>query len=483
MVEEVELKLDLTTAAADALEDSDLLSGDPDVAKLRSIYFDTPTHTLRHAGLSLRIRTSGRKRVQTVKASGASAAGLFVRSEWERPVSSDTPILDDTTPIRMLLGDAADAIGAVFEVRVERRSWIISDEGAIIELALDRGVTAVGERTSPICEIEMELKEGKPAALFALARHINAITSARLGVQSKADRGYRLVGPTATMVRAEPVTLGTDITATEAFQQIVQTCIRQFRLNEALIMDGRNPEALHQARVALRRLRSAFTIFKPVIGLRTHPMLREALRWVAAELGEARNLDVLLERMRPGALQNRIAAAREEAYNRIGEMLASARLRGLMLDLAEWTFIGDWLETPDANPGQPARDFAVTALDRFRRKVKKGGLELVDTNDEESHEVRKDAKKLRYATEFFASLFGRKRERRRHRKFGAALEALQEHLGTLNDLSTARQVLEALGALNDPDARRLLAHDKRKRLLVLAAEAHEDLIDMKRFWR
>src|SRR3546814_19223481 len=76
--------------------------------------------------------------LQTIKADGASAAGLFVRSEWERPVSNDTPVLDDTTPIRAVLGDAADAITPVFEVRIERRTWIISEGGATIELVLDR---------------------------------------------------------------------------------------------------------------------------------------------------------------------------------------------------------------------------------------------------------------------------------------------------------------------------------------------------------
>src|SRR3546814_3659088 len=76
-----------------------------------------------------------------------------------RPVSNDTPVLDDTTPIRTVLGDAADAITPVFEVRIERRTWIISEGGATIELVLDSGEVVAGERTSPICEIELELKQ------------------------------------------------------------------------------------------------------------------------------------------------------------------------------------------------------------------------------------------------------------------------------------------------------------------------------------
>ncbi len=115
MADEIELKLELTADAAAQIEASGLLAGDPETARHTSIYFDTPDRHLSKAGLSLRIRRSGRKRVQTVKADGASAAGLFARAEWERPLKDDTPVLDDSTPIRAMLGDAADAIAPAFE--------------------------------------------------------------------------------------------------------------------------------------------------------------------------------------------------------------------------------------------------------------------------------------------------------------------------------------------------------------------------------
>lgn len=484
MAEEIELKLELTPDAADAIAASGLLAGDPQTAQQRSIYFDTPDRILSKAGLSLRIRRSGRKRVQTVKADGASAAGLFARSEWERPVKDDTPILDDAAPIRALLGDAADAIAPAFEVKIERRTWIVSEGDTTIELVLDRGEAVAGDRRSPICEIELELKQGDPAGLFALARRIDAAAPVRLGVLSKAERGYRLTGQAARMVKAEPVMLAGDMMAAQAFRHIVQACIRQFRLNEALLQVDRDPGALHQARVALRRLRSAFSIFKPMIG-EGGANLREELRWLASELGDARNLDVLLERARPGSLHDRIAAAREAAYDRVGDALASTRVRGLMLDLAEWIAGGTWLGASggDTDGNRPARAFAITALDRFRRKVKKDGRDLARADDEMRHEVRKDAKKLRYAAEFFASLFERKREKRRYKRFIAALEALQDQLGALNDIATAPEMLEKLGVAGDPDAPRLLAKGQNKKLLQAAEDAHEDLFDTKRFWR
>lgn len=483
MAHEIELKLELTRDAAAVIEASGLLADKPETAQQRSIYFDTPDRTLSKAGLSLRIRRAGRRRIQTIKADGASAVGLFARSEWERPVKGDTPILDDTTPIRALLGDAADAIVPAFEVQIERHTWIISESDTTIELVLDRGEAVAGERRTPICEIELELKHGDPAALFALAGRIDAVAPIRLGVLTKAERGYRLIGPAARMVKAEPVMLAADMTAARAFRHIVHSCVRQFRLNEALLLVDRDPGALHQARVALRRLRSAFSIFKPMIG-GAGINLREELRWLASELGDARNLDVLLERATPGSLHDRIATAREAAYDRVGDAFSSLRVRALMFDLAEWTAGDTWLHSSgsDADGNRPAREFAVTALDRFRRKVKKEGRDLADADDEGRHEVRKGAKKLRYAAEFFASLFARKRERRRHKRFVAALEALQDQLGALNDLATAPDVMEKLGVADDPDAPRLLARGGKKRLLETAGDAHEDLFDTKRFW-
>lgn len=485
MTDEIELKLDLTPEAADALDAAPFWPGEAAVADQRSIYFDTPGRALSKAGLSLRIRRSGHRRVQTVKAERASTGGLFVRSEWERSVDDDTPVIDDTTPLCALLGDKASAVAPAFEVRVERRTWVVEEEDASIELVLDRGEVVMEERASPICEIELELKSGRPAALFAFARRLDAVAPVRLGVQSKAKRGYRLTGPASFIVKAEPVELTVDLTAAEAFRVIVQSCLRHYRLNEALLLTSRKAGALHQARVALRGLRSALYIFKPVTGGNRQFGVREELRWLAAELGKARNLDVLLERSSAGDLHDLVAAAREAAYDRVHEVLASARVRALMLDLAEWIATGDWLEVPDTETAhsQPARAFARAALDRLRRRVRKGGRDLIHADDETRHELRKDAKKLRYGAEFFAGLFDAPGERRRHKKFVGALEALQDELGALNDLATAPEVLEELSIANDPEALQLLARGKRKALLASAADAHEDLIDANRFWR
>lgn len=484
MADEIELKLELTPDAANAFEASSLMLGEPQKAEHVSVYFDTPDHALSAHGLVLRIRRSGKKRIQTVKASSACAAGLFTRSEWERALRSDKPVLDDTTPIRALLGDAVDTIAPVFEVRMMRHKWLVSEGGTMIELVLDRGEASVGDRKSPICEIELELKEGDPAELFGLARRIGMVVPVRLGVQTKSERGYRLAGPVATMFKAEPVALSGDMTAAQAFRHIVHNCVRQFRLNEALLLADRNAAALHQARVALRRLRSAFSIFKPLVGGDTKARLSGELRWLSAQLGDARNLDVLLELAPPGALHDRIKTAHDAAYAVVGDVLASSRTRSLLLDIAEWTAGSDWLNAPDtgADHNQSAREFAVSALDRLRRKVKKGGRDLVHADDATRHDVRKAAKRLRYAAEFFAGLFKHKREQSRYQNFVSALVNLQNQLGQLNDLATASQLLVRLGLDDDPEVMKLLALGRKKVLLGAAADAYDALFDTKRFW-
>jgi inorganic triphosphatase YgiF len=423
--------------------------------------------------------------VQTVKADGGRSAGLFARPEWEFAAKNDQPILDDRTPIRALLGDKTDAIVPIFDVLIERRSWIVEADGATIEAVLDRGEAVAGERRTPICEVELEHKRGPHAALFDLARRIDAVAPVRLGALSKSDRGYRLLGPAEAAVKADRIALKTDISAAEGFQWIAHACLRQFRLNEALLLDHRDSRALHQARVALRRLRSAITIHKAMLGDVRVDRLRADLRWLAGELADARTIDVLIGRVRDKALRARMEKARDEAYAAAEAALVSDRARGLMLDLAEWIAIGDWLKLPLSKDlrERPVREFASQSLDRFRRKVKKSGRDLAGLDDGARHEVRKAAKKLRYAADFFAALYDRKREKRRHKRFIAALEDLQDRLGALNDLAVAPELLGRLGLLDEPGAARLLAVKHKAKLLDAAADAHEMLVDAKPFWR
>ena len=485
MKQEVELKLELPQNAVEAFERSGLLPSEGAKAELQAVYFDTPDRQLEAKGYTLRIRRSGHERIQTVKAdNGQGGGGLFARAEWEMPVTQDEPVIDTRTPIAAALGEAADMIAPAFHVNVERRTWSIAEGQDATELVLDIGTVSAGERQAPICEIELESKAGGPAALFSLARQIEALVPVRLGVAAKSERGYRLLAAAPSSFKAEPVSLKTGNRAEEAFQIIVRACVRHYRLNEGLLLDHYDPLALHQARVAVRRMRSALTLFKPMLAEADVSRFQAELRWLAKLLGEARDLDVLLDRTEPGELQDRIDAARGVAHAKVIDALGSQRVRGMMIDIVEWLTLGAGKVAPDAERlrDEPAELFAARQLQRFHRWVVIHGRRMTKLDDERRHEVRKKAKKLRYASEFFAGLFfGTKKERRRHGRYIEALEVLQDDLGALNDLVSTAGLLSKHGLSGDPDA--VKGGGSKKKLIPAAADAHEELADAKPFWR
>ncbi len=484
---EIELKLEVAPEDRDRLDALTPFADDlGETHHLVSTYFDTPDLDLHDAGYSLRIRRKGKRRIQTVKASGAAAAGLFVRPEWERTVDGDLPVLDETSgPLAQVVGEEAiGRLAPLFVTDVSRTARAVTTEGARIEFSIDQGEVRAGERRAPLCEIELELEGGPAQALFDLARKLDADVPLRLGVRSKSERGYDLAsGGVPKSVKAETVHLDPGDDAGAAFQSIARSCIRQFRLNEALLLDTGIAEALHQARVGLRRLRSAFSLHKRLLaGDGRVQRLKEELRWLASELGELRNVDVLIPRVEADAVRERLVEERAHVLDHVRTALMSPRARLLMIDLAEWLTLGDWWTRPADSEllHQPAAIFASDVLDQHRKRLKRRGRGLADQDDEHRHRARIEAKKLRYASEFFGSLYVDKRLHRRRKAFLEALSQLQDHLGELNDHVTGPEVLARLGLETGlPQA----SPRERARLLNKAEEAYDTLIDVKRFWR
>jgi inorganic triphosphatase YgiF len=386
-------------------------------------------------------------------------------------VRGNRPVLEEGNPVALLLGDAVTDVAPVFDVVVERRTWMMSQDGALIELVLDRGIVRAAEREEPVCEIELELKSGAPAALFALARRIDADLAVRTGVLSKSERGYRLIEALPHVHKAEPVLLDAGMTIGDAFGRIVALSLRHYRLNEVLLLEGYAPDALHQARVAIRRLRTALSLFKPVLRAEEVKGFQGELRWLAHMLGEARDLDVLS--VEDPAGQQALETAREAAHGRVSQWLGSARIRMLMLDLTQWMAEGAGLNEEAAHPIAP---FAQAQLRKRRKRIAKGGRHMLKLSDEDRHTVRKDAKKLRYSAEFFGNLFARKKTRRRYKRFIGKLETMQDALGALNDLVTAPATLARIGLAADSEMAR------KPKLLAIAAKAHGKFVEARRFW-
>jgi len=486
---EVELKLQAGADALAAVAAMPELAGATSRSRHQvSVYFDTPDQDLRSAGLSLRIRHADGGRRQTMKAESAATAGLFVRPEWECEVEGDTPDLSagSGVPVDLLAGKPVGALRQTFTAEVTRTIWDVASDGAAIEMVFDEGQVTLGDRTDPIAEFELELKEGSAAALFAFARRLAACTPVRIGVLTKSERGYRLIdGTVDRAAKSEPIALSAEMTAAQAFQSIAQACLRQYRINEDLLLATRGAPALHQARVALRRLRSALSLFKPMLQDDDYGDIRRGLRDLAGGLGDARNLDVLIARTADTPLADRLKPARESAYDEVCRLLSDDASRTLLLKLAQWIAVGDWFSDERTAPlrERTADVFSAKLLDRYRKRLKRAGKRLTRIDDEARHEVRILAKKLRYAAEFFGGLYRDKAKRRRRKTFLTAIERLQERLGDLNDQAGAVAVLRRAGI--DEEAAQAVAGAgvDRDTALEQAADAYELLIDTKRFWR
>ena len=457
---EIELKLEVPPGDAGKVAQTlaNTFGAVKPAKQLVSTYYDTPDHALRKHGLSLRLRRIGPRIVQTIKSRSGASAGLFQRSEWETDLATDEPDLEAAadTPVQALPPKKRKQLAPLFETAIKRTTWRVTQGDSDIEIALDVGNVKTEAGSKRLAELELELKGGHPRDLFDLLRRLDGSANLRLSVMAKSDQGYALVSarePSA--FKAEAVELHPGTPTAEAFRAIIYACLRHFRMNEPLIVD-RRAEPLHQARVGMRRLRSAMSIFEPLAGDETYANLTSRLREMSRALGDARNIDVYLERGaqpeaeqdpdEPGvaAFLSEIKQRREAAYDAVIDLLEAPAFRALMINLIEWLETGPWTTKTDAKQvalrEAPVQRFAALVVEKARNAVKKKGRKLASLEPPERHKVRIKAKKLRYAAEFFAGCVEGNKCKERHAEFLEGLSALQEHLGDLNDIETGHEL-------------------------------------------
>lgn len=514
---ELELKLAVEPAVARRLRAGrapPLRKDEAARKRLTSAYFDTKAFLLQRRGFSLRVRDEDGRRLQTLKSDSGRGAGVFDRMEWEAEIEGDAPDLSllQQNPLRPALPvkRLRDRLRPLFRTEIERTAWRVRSDSAVIEVALDEGQVIAGEKTESFAELELELKSGAPSELFNLARALVPEDARRLGVLAKSDRGYALVqNETPAAFKAEPVRLEPDAPTADAFRTIIRACIRHFRLNERLVLDTRGVEPLHQCRVAMRRLRTALSVFKEVVADDEVEGLKVRLRALSQQLGEARDLDVFLAKLQQpdhAALEGepnqaevveRVGKDRDKAYDRVIATLRRKRFRSLMFDVLAWSEAGPWLASDDpaarARRARPIERFAAAELKRRRRKIRKRGRRLAKMNPPARHDVRIAAKKLRYASEFFSSLAKGKKNQKRREGFAKALEQLQEHLGDLNDLATRDKIVRETSRHAGKPAERGARSGgpvgppsgtgrEVKRSLAAATSAFREFADAKPFW-
>src|SRR6185369_9079911 len=205
--------------------------------KLVTRYFDTPDEALRRAGMALRLRREGARWLQAVKSRGGSVAGLESRGEWEVPVAGPGLSLEafKATPAFKLLGARGfKALAPVFETDFARTLIPLAfADGSTAELCLDQGRIKSGGRSAPLCEIELELKQGRAERLFELAGELAEVVPLRIGRASKAERGQALAARRAAQpVKAAPSRLDKRMQAAEALLALVEDCAGHLLANQ-----------------------------------------------------------------------------------------------------------------------------------------------------------------------------------------------------------------------------------------------------------
>jgi len=471
---EVELKLEIRPEDAPRLLRNRFLAeiseGRGRTRSLHTVYFDTPRLDLARLGMALRVRRDGRRLVQTLKLRGPQRGAHFDRLEVEAPAASEEPDLglvpDPELRAQVAEAIAGSALAPVIETRFRRTHRLLRHGETSLELDLDVGEVRAAGESQPLCEVELELREGDAGALYDVALALLESVPLRISTVSKADLGYAcLTGSPPAPQRAKPPELAPDGTLDDAIAATLGSCLAQVLANQAPAHRGDDVEGVHQMRVGVRRLRSALRLFRPVLPADELRPLERELRWLGRELGAVRDLDVFVVELidplvaqRPGdkgleLLRGAAEGQRREHHERLRRSIDSPRYTRLVLELGRWLARRGWrnqsLDEASARLFAPARGLAAELLERRDRKARRLGERVDELQVPDLHRLRIQLKRLRYASELLGGLYpGRRRDRYLER-----LPELQDRLGRLADLATAQGLLADLIERVAPEAR------------------------------
>jgi inorganic triphosphatase YgiF len=381
--------------------------------------------------------------------------GLHQRTEWVNVIAANHPdytkILDQDLIELFADQKLRNALRPIFQTEIRRNEWQLAfDNGDKIELALDLGQLVVDNKSEPISEIELELKAGDAGRLFDFALELQKVIPLMIENSSKAQRGYASLRTEPPVIfKAQMPKLAGNADADSAFKKIAWECINHLQRNQDMVLRGVDVEGVHQMRIALRRLRSAFTLFRKVLGRENSAALLVEFGWLTDTLGKARDLDVLITQTLPAViahfnhhkglqmLRNKAIIAQHEAYSEARAALSSQRYHRLLLTLAAWLKNERWHENTKCVKKYQVIDIASASLSKRYKQLLQRGEHLDHITPEGRHAARIAAKKLRYAAEFFASLYYSKKTR----AFIRNLSQLQDRLGVLNDITITENLL------------------------------------------
>ncbi|MGQ0805014.1 MAG: CYTH and CHAD domain-containing protein [Actinomycetota bacterium] len=426
-----------------------------DTLDLQATYFDTPDLRLARSGASLRYRNDEGWLVKLPEPDGDDD-GLLARNEHRFDGAPGAPPADALDLVLGLIRTARVAPVSRMRTRRQRIELRGPDDKPVAEVVddevsiLDRGHVAARFR-----ELEVELREETDPDLARVV--VDRLREAGAGEPDPTPKVVRALGPRALDAPDVLPTprLGDAANAGDVVRAALAASVSRLIAHDAGVRLGDDPEAVHQARVATRRLRSDLRTFHSLLDEEWSESLRDELKWIATGLGAVRDADVLLARLRErvnqlpdpdrdaaGALVARLGDERERARAALLEDMRSSRYLELLDRLVDAARAPRLL--PEA--GEPAADvlpgLVRKPLDRLDQAVAALGAA---PPDEARHDNRKRAKRARYAAEAAAPVAGKPA-----RRLAAALADVQDVLGEHQDAVVAESWLRDALATASP---------------------------------
>ncbi len=454
-----------------------------------STYFDTPRQLLKKRGISLRIRQKDGGYTQTLKSEGRFDQGILTRLETSRAVSSldinrsmvAAVLKEQSLPVRNL-----SRLVPVFRTDVERTRFLVKFGKSKIELAYDHGgiiCPKTGRRLEKISEIEAELKSGTARDMFLLLCELNERFHVQQFATSKAARGFAAANRRNAFKSVKHKRFATE-GSNESFmllQQSMGATLSHFFANNPNFIRHK-PEAIHQTRVAVRRMRAILQAFKEAIGYLDRKALNGELRWFQNKLGECRDWHVLaddtapvLAKQHPEAAATLRRLARKAHNARLPEAMEiynSRRAQRLILNIQLWL---------SGLPESGGRTIAALRKESIRRNLKRlSAMGRLSSRSpvQKIHAVRILSKKMRYTLEILPGT---------GLADGNALKALtdlQDHLGNLNDASKCLELISNTREAELPsNVHETIRHWAELRMAKCLADARPSLTRVRRWGR
>jgi CHAD domain-containing protein len=421
--------------------------------KVLAIYHDTEDLSIVRWGCSLRHREG---EGWTVKLPASADGEVLVRGEHVFPAAAGPgtrkPPEEALELVRAFV--RGRPVAPVARLQTLRRTVELADLlGRPAVVVTDDEVSVMQGRrvASRFREVEVELAPGAPDEL--LQPVLDRLLAAGAGPVDNVPKLRRALGPRAD---APPDVLvqGLDGEATvaEVVRRALAASVVRLLKHDAGVRLGEDPEEVHQARVATRRLRSDLRTFRDVLEPEWAGPLREELRWLGGELGAVRDAEVLRDRLRgrEAMLPAEDRPAAEDLLGSLDRRRGDARAR--LLEAIGTTRYDALLEAFVGAANGPRLPEEVA--DRLAAEVLRPTLQgpwkhltgaiasvLEDPRDENLHAARIRAKRLRYAAEAVAPVFGK-----RARAFAVAAAGLQDVLGEHQDAVVAGAWLREAGA-------------------------------------